>query len=556
MITVTSTEIFIKYATSIAFRMLIIVYSIFILLTEDNLFHPMMYILTILIYLYIYWTLLMKQKPIIRTINDYLFILIILIGKDIFEFQNMIYLLFPIINAPNHTQNKRQPFLLLFLSFMSFLILNMFNEKGIDIPAHFYLFISFSSLVLITYFEYYRSSIINKLLNIYNQIDIIVSKKSNTTQIPEIYNLIIQKLNEEANINVIQIIGFEYEKEHHLIVKNSSLFVHKFNINDVMESLKTANLVINKNIVINSIESDSNFAIKIENFIFLIITQDKIKPLNFLNAIKVYEILIPIFKKIIKIMEAEKLFQKQKFKTLSFLNAKSKYVNTIMKSTHYLSNQFSPISNYFDLKKEYDSLPDSEENLKPQLLIILNDEEERARISIQNISDRSLRILDKEDSPFIPDGLKEKKYKLIYMIIKDVWKHYFSDNDIETKNFTEHYENTLLTDLNSLEYICSDLFENIRKYSLSHHRIEFDFEDSIQINIVNDIKNFEGNKTEILEIVKNFNNNEKIEINKRKGYGLSHVKELSLLLNIDITLSVDQDKGLFHTKLHFIGDRQ
>ncbi len=550
MISINSTENILKYATSIAFRGLIVLYSIFILLSQNNFFHPFIYITVIILYLYIYWQLLMKQKPISRTLNDYIYIFIILMGKDIFEFQNMILLLFPIINAPNHTQNKRQPGLLLLLSYSSFLILTFFDEKEVAISTYFYILISFFTLTLITYFEYYRSTTINKLLNIYNQIDQIISKKSSTSQLPEVYKMIVKKLNEDAKVNAFQIIGFQHQKNH-WVIKNSSEFVHSYNIDNVINSFQDTKLIINKEIKINNHDYDSNIAIKLDKFIFLIITEDKVKELNILNIIKVYEILIPMFKKIINIIELENLLQKQKFKTLRSLRTKSKYVNTVMKSTHYLSNQFSPITNYFNLKEKYDSLPDSETELKSKMLILLNDEETRARVSINNITDRSLRILDKEESPFMPKTLKETKHKQIFMVIKNVWMQYFFENEIIIKNFNENNSETFALDLSTLEYICTDLFENVRKYSQNYHKIEFDFQHEIHITIINDIKSFEKNRADILEIVKNFNNDERIEINKRKGHGLSHAKESAHLLNMDIKLSIDEEKALFYTNLTF-----
>lgn len=544
MIPINTIQFIMKFLTSILFRLLLIVYSLFIIFIQENIYSIVYYIIGAILYFTFYILLLSKNKALVRLVNDYIFIFFILYGKDILEFYNVALLLFPLLNSPNHTQQKRHPFILLTFTILIYGMLDFSYKQTTLMPNQYiYVLIGFSSLIIISLFEYFRSNISNKLLKIYKDIDKIVSEKKQTSQVPDIYNLIKNKFREDLKFNIEQIISLQYDRNH-LIVKNSSSFVHSCNLEVIEEALKETNIAFNLELKINENEKYYNICLKVEKFIFIFITSEKNKSIfQFLYS---YEILMPILKKIIDIIQLEDILNKQKYKVIVNLNQKSHYVNEIMKSTHYLSNEFSPILSYFKIKEKYETLDD--EIKKEKLFSIMINEEKRALISLDNIKNKSLSILDKEDNPFIPKQINKIKYKQVFMLVKNIWLKNFYENEIESKNFENNFEKFVYTDSNSLEFIFTDITENMRKYSLNYRKIIFDFENGIEIKLFNDIKNI---KREILELAKNFNNNDRIEINKRNSFGLSHIKELTNTLNIETNITIDENKKLFIMTLTF-----
>ena len=332
MIPINTIQFIMKFLTSILFRLVLIIYSAFIISIQENIYSIVYYIIGAILYFALYYYLLSKNKALVRLVNDYVFLFFILYGKDISEFYNVALLLFPLINSPNHTQQKTHPFILLTFTILIYGMLDFFYNHVTLMPNEYiYILIGFSSLIVISLFEYFRSNISNKLLKIYKDIDKIVSEKKQTSQVPDIYNLIKNKFREDLKFDIEQIISLQYDRNH-LIVKNSSSFVHSCNLDVIEEALKETNIAFNLKLKINGNEKYYNICLKVKKFIFIFITNERNRSIvRFLYS---YEILMPILKKIIDIIQLEDVLNKQKYKVIVNLNQKSHYVNEIMKSTH------------------------------------------------------------------------------------------------------------------------------------------------------------------------------------------------------------------------------
>ena len=166
-----------------------------------------------------------------------------------------------------------------------------------------------------------------------------------------------------------------------------------------------------------------------------------------------------------------------------------------------------------------------------------------------------IRLLDKKANPFIPTSIRKIKHKTIFMIIKKLWIQEFNENTIQFKNISDEGLNQRInTNEEIIEFIIIDLLTNIKKYSNDYQRIIFDFKDPFTIIIENNISNFQMHKSTLLKTVNHFNNNQRLEINRRNNFGLAHIKDLSMQLNIDVLLKIDEENELFITQLEFKGD--
>ncbi|CAA6821093.1 MAG: Unknown protein [uncultured Sulfurovum sp.] len=538
-------EILIKYLTSILFRLILVFYGIFLLIIQENIVNIYMYIVLIIVYFFTYLYLIKGKRPFLRMINDYLFILFILFDKDVSQIYNFLFILLPIINSPNHTQEKRRQFILVLITMTIFIILDFRGTNILDFKDYIYISTALIFIILITLFEYYRSQNTTKLFNIYSEIDEIASKKAHTSQVPEIYKYLIEKYNHQLKFDIENIIGFQYHGSNNnkVIVRNSSVFIHSYKISTIIKEVEKKQVSYNQKIKLNNEEYKFNFSIKIDGYIFLFLVKKEIET-NSLKRIfmesTIFGSIVPILNKLIKIIELENLLKKQKYNATLSLNKKSQYVNNVMKSTHYLSNQFSPITNYFDLIDKYKML--EETNKKEKLEIIIDDEGKNAKRCLKNIKEKSLNILDNDMNPFVPRNIKKIKYKYIYMSIKSLWLEEFDEKDIFLYNDDKSNE-LLESDSQVLEFIFTDIIENIRKYSHGKHTIKFSYENNLSIEIVNNIKDIKRQKKTISEIIKNFNNEDRSELSKENNFGLSHIQELAHLLKIKIILKLDKENN-------------
>lgn len=555
MISLTNTELIIKLLTSVLFRLLIICYAIFLLTIQTSTFSPYVYFFISLIYLMFYLVTLKKSFNFLRTIVDFIYIGLILYEKDLSIFYNIIFIVFPLLNSPNHTRTKRNPWQLYFLTIFILFILLYINTENIFSIEYVYITISLFVINLINLFEYKRSNLRNKLLNIYDEIDdFLASNHYKSSQLPHIYEIIQKKFYEEMNFNIKQIISFKI-KNNGLTIKNSSIFVHHWNFGNAIQALEESSVLFNEKIQINSLENSNNIILKIQKkYIFVLFTDETNRLTPIIKFLTTFEIMIKLLEKLVSIIEFEDRLYKRKTLTLKQLNKHMNYVSVIMKSTHFLSNEFSPIASYFDLKDKYFDLKNSSDiqqiEVASQLLLILEDEEKKAKESLNNIHTKILQILNKNENPFKTKELEIVKFSVIFMVIQRLWTTKFSTTgeEIETQNFDSNSDKKCKVDIQALEFIFVDVFENVRKYSEHEKHLKFDFGTDLVIVVSNKIKEYKKNKIELDKTVTNFNNNDRIEINKRNNFGLSHIKDHTQDLDIDTSIQLDHDNKLFIMK--------
>ncbi|MBA3025258.1 MAG: hypothetical protein FP820_02485 [Sulfurimonas sp.] len=548
------TELIFKRITSLLFRLLVIGYAVFLLIVQHNFFDSWVYFILAIAYFIIHINLVVREYSILRMLNDYLFIFIILFYKDMGMFYNVLFLLFPIMNSPNHTQNNRRPFVLINIAAIVFILLNYTNNIDTNVNYQIYTVISLYIISLITFFEYYRNSYRLKLESIYTAIDKVTIRADRTSQLPKVYEKIQNTIKDKLNLEIVQITAFRQVRKK-TIVKSSSQFVHTHNIDNVIKEINKTSVLLNASISLNNKENSTNICIKIENDIFVLLTKDKILEANIKQYITTHEVIIPILKRVANIIQLENSLDIQRNKVNSSLNKKYHYVNNIMEAIHYLSNEMSPIKGYFDLKKKYDNLDN--DNLKKPLFLLLQKEETLAITCLDNVVNRTLNVLDKGLNPFTTKELKKTKYKQIFMLMQKIWINRLNETNTNfiVKNFDDNIDKVCYTDMNTLEFMFTDVYENVRKYSMNFKKVEFDFKNQLTIIVTNDIKDFKDKVQSLRTIVKNFNNDNKLEISRSSSFGLTHLKERASILNIKTTIDINEDEKYFIIKMKFM-DKQ
>ena len=112
---------------SILFRFVIISYSIYILAICNNCFKYIIYIPVLLLYIFIYFKLQNLSK--LRIINDFLFICIIVYGKNPFAIINYTFIILPIINTINFSGDKQSGLVYIYTILSFYIKLVITNSK-------------------------------------------------------------------------------------------------------------------------------------------------------------------------------------------------------------------------------------------------------------------------------------------------------------------------------------------------------------------------------------------------------------------------------------------
>ncbi len=225
-----------------------------------------------------------------------------------------------------------------------------------------------------------------------------------------------------------------------------------------------------------------------------------------------------------------------------------------MKSTHFLSNKLIPIKNYITIREQFDSSTKIKKVQRDKIKKIINKERKQAKISLRVISEKMKLLLNKEANPFVPTSTKKIKLRYIFMLIKRLWIQDFDEKDIIVYNTEGNLDKKLEANEDALEFIFIDIFTNLNKYSNEKPKIYFDFEGELTIIIKNKVGDFSEKESDLLTVIENYNNNDRMEINKRNNFGLLHIKELSQQLSVDTYLKLDKRNKMFITSLIFKGD--
>ena len=116
---------------SILYRLLILILGIYIFSFHSGCYSIVFYSITSIVYLLLLLFVVyshLKKFPLIRTIIDISFITIILFNKELNGSYSLIYtlyLLLPYINSRNHSEKKRNPFLVGMLIIVALFILHI-----------------------------------------------------------------------------------------------------------------------------------------------------------------------------------------------------------------------------------------------------------------------------------------------------------------------------------------------------------------------------------------------------------------------------------------------
>lgn len=550
-----------KILISLVFRLIIVLFAIYILISQSNqnFFSHYVYVIIIVAYMYIYIKTLENQKSNLRLINDFFFIGLVLLGKDLTIISNLAFVFLPFFNAPNHTQKNRNVLFLSGITCITLFFLTFFNNLESFTYEYIDILVSLSIITLIIYFEQKRSFFFNKLLEVFELIDEKVTPSNKITNIHEVLKKTIDIYNNDIlknifNSNTILKSIICINITSYINIRTGTLFVKKVNLDDSdIKKLKNAdNYAVIENIEIKYDDETSKETIVIKimqnrkSFYFILVFNDTKNLKNIFLRYLVTDFFLPIFKKTVHRMIYESKIRSTSRKQLSKLVNNLDYVTTTNNSLHYLRNKFGPIQTYFDLLNKYDVIEN--EGQKSGLNKLIERERSNAERAIIEIQNRANYILDKSNNPFEVKNLQDMKTKHVWMIVIDSWKFIFkNDNEVVT-NISDEDLNQYTYSINSMlfDILITDIIINMKKYSYGSCTMNISLINETKDLLIifkNQLDSEDKDKMAMFrKLVKHFNDDNRYEINRSSTHGFSQIKEMSHRLNMDVHMDISSNE--------------
>lgn len=529
---------------SILFRLIIVFYALFIIITEDNALEIYWYFISIIPYGFIYFKTLFRDDWLskIRLLNDFIFITFILFGKELVFF-NLIFLSLPIINAPNHSGEKKSTILYL-LYIISFIVINEFVWSWTFIVVT-------SSLWLINAISNLRFQYFNNISKLNEQIEIFLEKDLQINKTYKIYTGLINSIN---SINLIigfkpyisQIVCFRVINDR-LYLENSSKFVWSYFIDeDNRSKLKDNDYNNGIPLNINGKELPNNFFIfnksRSEEYVFVFISK---KPLtNKIGVIYLKKVLTSVTNRISKVIGIENSLKSENKRMLQDFRNKYFQIQNSEKAMHFIRNRFNTLDNFIEMSKDnIEGIMDNEDKL------LYKTELERLERNYKILMDRVKSILDKSDKPFSATKLQAKTISYTFNLIREVWLDYFQEFNAEVNidfSITEKFAININSD--GLYILIADWVSNLKKYSISGEKVIFN--ESDDFFLVTFENNFSiENKLEIESLMADFNSKERDKILQRTSYGVLIMK--SILEEMSVKGIIELSNNVLKLELTF-----
>jgi signal transduction histidine kinase len=461
------------------------------------------------------------------------------------------YLLLPIINSPNHTGKKKSSLIPVITFILIIVLYHIYTGNALFFSGNAVkLFIPLITVLLINSFNSFHviarnwDEAINQTVEHFN-FRTINDKKSH-----EIYEELIEKLNsiKILFLQIENIYCFKLDmKKKKVILINGSRFVTSFEFpKKFIRDLSNFNdkTDIKEQIQVNNRLLEHSFMQAIStkrNYIYIFETK---KDCSIFLYLYTKTLLSPILTKISKYLDMESEVLKERYHRVSQIKDKYTYVNFAINIMHYIRNILSPIKNYIALVNKYDNEETKEQKEIINSLIVK--QRRRVEQTYKSLMQRASYLLDKTKNPFEIINIDDVALIDIISIISNYHTLIFDSSVKLILERNIRLNKIYKLDKNILEIIFADILSNAQKYGKSDVSLEIiEKKDNTTFKLSNTLKN---NKN-IDNIIKAYNDENRMEIAKRKTHGLMNVKELLNQLKIENYIYVKNNNFIFNLKI-------
>lgn len=448
------------------------------------------------------------------------------------DFYTVSFIVLLLLCADNTNRLSLRLILFIGIPLMLFLLYNDFSHKILIPFAFFFLF---------TYMNYQEFQIGRERQKIAEIIDDLFLKVGSKPY--QLYRNLINVLVEGSfKINIDDIYCFRWCKEHFYIV-NGTKFVWNYNIleSDVcLKKIFSSEFYPNFRIKINGNKEDNLCFVIHPNmddcvYLYVLISNKK----SFIENYYVQHLLKQFFSRLSRIQEADWNFKRQQIEELAALGKKMNYVNASMNTLHFIRNKLSPLKNYIAMNDDYLK---ADEEKRQKIKPYLDKEMMHVKDSFRMINQRADNLLEEQQNPFVYSSTMKYGLQQLFSEIMYVWQTYGLNEDtihvtllpkIEGKHKFVFYNKE------GLILILDNWISNIVKYGNQKYNLKI-IEDNSEV-VVLFSNQHKMKKHECERLVAIFNNNDRLEINKRNYHGLQVIKEVLNQMDICSELCAKDD---------------
>lgn len=543
---------------SVVFRFLMITYGIFILCLQENRFPIYVYIISGVFYLIIFLLLFAKDGFLskARLLNDFIFIGVILYGKDLNSIINSVFLFFPIINSPNHSGNKRSNFVFLF----TVIVILISDKKSF---SYWYL-LPVIVLFILSFFEKIRFSLnllTQDLMTIIDKYDVKNYQFGNTHKI---YKDLIEEISKSKItnwFNISKIVCFIAKSDNELILYNSSEVISNYTLKlneDEIQKLRTGKVIKDAAITVEKLIYQKNLIKGIQIiqtnkkgesteflYIFCLILKENDSIVYMLFNEFILNYFTQIFIRIARLISMESALRHLRDEEMLKIKNKLANVNNTLLAMHFIRNKLSPIQNAIKMSLTEDEVRKHIDLTRWKTLKIK--EFKISEVALSEINEKTNYILESEDNPFKIKETYQISFSKIIFVIRRIWLNHFTNDTIYFNVDIQTIQSTFfILNGEAIEIVFTDIITNAAKYcnnSKNSKVIFSDTKDGIKIDFKNDVK-VRTDLNELNKLVDSFNTVEFSVIN-RKTHGLKIVKDFLEQMGVNYSMELNNDVFTF-----------
>ena len=519
-----ATDTLVKKVFSILFRVIITSLAIIILSTQQSTFPLWAYSILIAVYLIIYFYLFLKDnwwQSLLRLLNDYTFIFLILYNRDIYLAPNYVLLILPIINAPNHSGKKSYS-----LYPVVIIVIGLLTSWRFEVELIFPLLL----LGAINVFRHYRMEVLNTKNDLADLIGQFFTSEHEFRKFHNVYDLILEHIESKnflKRLFTIDVIVCFLVKNNRLLILNSSKFIRDYSIqneNKLLLELESKGTSSDIPIKLQDSEFEKNLFVMAQDsdvtLVFAIILDHKgTSPIG-MGILEYF--FKPISQHLLNIIKHHTLMRNSLAEGQSRIRKQQQYVLKSMNAMHFVRNKLSPIKTYLNL----DEIEEKVYATSNEVLIkSFNSKKinalKQSKYQLTNIVQRADFILEKSDNPFIIQGTSKHKINALFSLIRFNWFSFFEDQTFKME-FLESFQDVYV-EYNSevMEIVLADIMSNINKHGNDPELTMIELENNITFYFKNKILLSENHDfSKLHRISQSYNTGENWEINKRITHGL------------------------------------
>lgn len=512
---------------SFLFRIILLMFSYWIVDHNENIFPKWEYYVFMVIYYTIYCFLKHKQKDILRLAWDFVLINVVIWGKELHDPMTFMLVIVPMINAINYTGKRSHLYLLSLLTLGTLMLHLRPFESWIVIPIVALVIMYLTSVR--TYRLWRTEKEITENVNGYF-LDPLMLKPH------KIYKNIITELNNYFHFKEgqgIKLITTYVLKGETLWLVSASDFL--WTRTRHLENQQLQCLKKDKELRI----SDDNintylFYIPIGEVEYVFTCDISNASYVTLNFYKFKDMMRLTFSKMSILLSTEYRISERREEKFNEIKDNVLYVNQAVKVMHFIRNKMTPLSNLIAYHKEIGNMSD---DILDKMKDRISKEANQAETDLSEILKFANYLLDKSKNPFLCTEIQEVSISKIYLIISEIAERAMQLPVTIDENIKLSADKGLCIHTNLVEskIMFTDWITNMMKYSTGSENISMYIEeDKLTVHFENQCR---IKDKDIGKLVRDMNSNAKDAVleGKEYGYGIYIIKSIARELDVEIS---------------------